>query len=108
MLSKRNSSPKPWRKDQATNLPGKPRMSAKRAKMGRFTPKCPELDKQAMEWFSQQREKVIHLSRCEMRRVFTESSEIVFQYVGSKESDWWSEIRCCHDNFKASKERCSH
>ena len=22
------------------------------------------------------------------------------QYVGSKESDWWSEIHCCHDNFK--------
>ena len=21
--------------------------------------------------------------------------------AGSKESDWWSEIRCCHDNFKA-------
>ena len=23
------------------------------------------------------------------------------QYVGSKESDWWSEIHCCHDSFKA-------
>ena len=36
-----------------------------------------------------------------MRRVFAELSEIVFQCVGSKESDWWSEIGCCHVNFKA-------
>ena len=36
-----------------------------------------------------------------MRRVFAELSEIVFQCAGSKESDWCSEIRCCHDNFKA-------
>ena len=20
--------------------------------------------------------------------------------MGNKESDWWSEIGCCHDNFK--------
>ena len=36
-----------------------------------------------------------------MRRVFAELSEIVFQCMGSKESDWWSEIHCCHVNFKA-------
>ena len=30
---------------------------------------------------------------------FAKLSEIVFRCVGSKESDWWSEIRCC-DNFK--------
>ena len=36
-----------------------------------------------------------------MRRVFAELSEIVFQCVGSKESDWWSEICCYHVNFKA-------
>ena len=36
-----------------------------------------------------------------MKSVFDESSEIVFQCVGSKESDWWSEMRCCHVNFKA-------
>ena len=30
-------------------LSGKLKMSAKRAKIGRFTPKCPELDEQAME-----------------------------------------------------------
>ena len=37
-----------------------------------------------------------------MRRVFAELSEIVFQCVGSKESDWWSEIRCYHVNLKAN------
>ena len=30
---------------------------------------------------------------------FAKLNEIVFQCVGSKESDWWSEIPCCHDNF---------
>ena len=47
-----------WRRDQAT---GKLKMSARRAKMGRFTPKCPELDEQAMEWFSRQRDQLFHL-----------------------------------------------
>ena len=50
-----------WRRDQATILSGKLKMSARRAKMGRFTPKCPELDEQAMEWFSQQRDRKSHL-----------------------------------------------
>ena len=50
-----------WRRDQATILSGKLRMSARRAKKGRFTPKCPELDEQAMEWFSQQRDQKSHL-----------------------------------------------
>ena len=36
-------------------------MSAKRAKMGRFTPKYPELDEQVMEWFSQVRDQIFHL-----------------------------------------------
>ena len=36
-----------------------------------------------------------------MRTDYTDLSEIVFQCVGSKESDWWSEIRCYHVNFKA-------
>ena len=89
-----------WRRDQATILSGKLKMSAKRAKMGRLAPKCSELDEQAMEWFSQHRDLTFHLS-CEMRRVFAELDEIVFQCVGSKESDWWSEIRYCHVNFKA-------
>ena len=35
-----------------------------------------------------------------MRRVFAELGEIVFQCVGNKGSDWWSEILCCHVNFK--------
>ena len=50
-----------WRRDQTTILSGKLKMFAKRAKMGRFTPKCPELDEQAMEWFSQQRDRKSHL-----------------------------------------------
>ena len=32
-----------------------------RAKMGRFTPKCPERDKQAMERFSQQSDQIFYL-----------------------------------------------
>ena len=50
-----------WRRDQTTILSGKLKMFAKRVKMGRFTPKCPELDEQAMEWFSQQRDQIFHL-----------------------------------------------
>ena len=46
-----------WRRDQATILSGELKMSAKRATMGRFTPKYPELDGQVMEWFSQQRDQ---------------------------------------------------
>ena len=38
-----------WRRDQATILSGKLKMSARCAKMSRFTPKCPEQDEQAME-----------------------------------------------------------
>ena len=33
-----------WRRDQVTILSGKLKMSAIRAKMDRFTPKCPKLD----------------------------------------------------------------
>ena len=50
-----------WRRDQATILSGKLKMSAKRAKIGSFTPKGPELDKEVMEWFSQQRDQIFHL-----------------------------------------------
>ena len=38
-----------WRRDQATILSGKLKMSARRAKMSCFTPKCPEQNEQAME-----------------------------------------------------------
>ena len=72
----RESMARRWRRDQATILFGKLKMSAKRAKMGRFTPKCPERDEQAMEWFRQQRDQILNLL-CEMRRVFAELSEIV-------------------------------
>ena len=50
-----------WRRDQAAILSGKLKMSARRAKMSRFTPKCPELDEQAMEWFSRQRDQMFYL-----------------------------------------------
>ena len=50
-----------WRRDQATILSGKLKMSAKRAKMGRFALKCSELDEQAIEWFSKQRDLTFHL-----------------------------------------------
>ena len=50
-----------WRRDQATILSGKLKMSAKRAKMGRFALKCSELDEQAIGWFSQQRDLTFHL-----------------------------------------------
>ena len=46
-----------WRRDQATILSGELKMSAKRATMGRFTPKYPELDQQVMERFSEQRDQ---------------------------------------------------
>ena len=46
-----------WRRDQATILSGDLKMSAKRATMGHFIPKYPELDKQVMEWFTQQRDQ---------------------------------------------------
>ena len=50
-----------WRSDPATIFSGEHNMSAKRAKMGRFTPKYPELDKQVMKWFSQERDQILHL-----------------------------------------------
>ena len=49
-----------WRRDQATILSGELKMSAKRADMGRFTPKYSELDEKVMEWFSQQRDQIFH------------------------------------------------
>ena len=33
--------------------------------------------------------------------MWIELSKIVFQWVGSKESNLWSEMRCCHDSFRA-------
>ena len=50
-----------WRRDQATILSGKLEMSTRRAKMSRFTPKCPKLDEQAMECFLRQRDQIFHL-----------------------------------------------
>ena len=47
-----------------TILSGELKMSAKRATMGRFTPKYPKLDQQVIEWFSQQREQGWYLLFC--------------------------------------------
>lgn len=55
---------RPWRRNQKTILSGELKMSAKRATMGRFTPKYRELDQQVMEWFSQQREQGWYLLFC--------------------------------------------
>ena len=57
----RESMMRRWRRDQATIISSKLKMSARRAKMSHFTPKCPELDEQAMEWFSRQRDQIFHL-----------------------------------------------
>ena len=51
-----------WRRDQATTLSGKLKMSAKRG------PKYSEPDEQVMEGFSWQRDQIFHL-QCEMRRI---------------------------------------
>lgn len=45
-----------WQKDQA-KLFNSELMSVKCTTMGRFTPKFPELDKQILEWFTEQREQ---------------------------------------------------
>ena len=50
-----------WRRDQVTIVSGELMMTAKHAKMCRFTPKNSELDKQVMEWFSQQRDQIFHV-----------------------------------------------
>ena len=64
-----------WRRDQVTILSGGLKMSTKRATMGRFTLKYPELDQQVMEWFSQQREQGWYLRfLSEILRVFEEFS----------------------------------
>ena len=58
-----------------TILSGELKMSAKRATMGRFTLKYPELHQQVMEWFSQQREQGWYLRfLSEILRVLEEFS----------------------------------
>ena len=44
-----------WRKDQANLFNGELKMSAKRKTMGRYTPKCPQVDENVLEWFTEQR-----------------------------------------------------
>ena len=72
-----------WRRDQATILSGKVKMSAKCAKMGCFTPKYPELDKQVREWFSWQSDQIFHL-KCKMRRVLPNWVRSSFNAWGAK------------------------
>ena len=44
-----------WRNQQRVLFSGELRMTAKRASMGRYRPKDPELDQQLADWFSDQR-----------------------------------------------------
>ena len=73
------------------------------------TPKYPELAEQVIECLSRQREEGKYCISFVMSngKSFAELSEVVFQCVGSKEPDWWSEMHCC-DNFNTShEEHCS-
>ena len=49
-----------WRNQQRVLLPGELRMTAKRASMGRYRPKDPELDQHLADWFSDQRTQGMH------------------------------------------------
>ena len=46
-----------WRNQQHVLFRGKLKMTAKRASMGRYRPKDPELDQQLADWFSDQRSR---------------------------------------------------
>ena len=50
------------RNQQHVLFSGELRMTAKRASMGRYRPKDPELDQQLAEWFSDQRTQGKHLA----------------------------------------------
>ena len=49
-----------WRNQQHVLFSGELRMTAKRASMGRYRPKDPELDQQLADWFSDQRAQGKH------------------------------------------------
>ena len=49
-----------WRSQQHVLFSGELRMTAKRASMGRFRPKYPEMDQQLADWFSDQRSQGKH------------------------------------------------
>ena len=49
-----------WRNQQHVLFSGELRMTAKRASMGRYQPKDPELDQQLADWFSDQRTQGKH------------------------------------------------
>ena len=49
-----------WRKQQDVLFSGKLKMTAKRALMGRYRPKDPELDQTLADWFSEQRSQDKH------------------------------------------------
>lgn len=44
-----------WRNQQHVLFSGELKMTAKRASMGRYRPKDPEVDQQLVDWFSDQR-----------------------------------------------------
>ena len=51
-----------WRNQQHVLFSGELQMTAKRASMGRYRPKDPELDQQLADWFSDQRTQGKHLA----------------------------------------------
>ena len=54
-----------WRNQQCVLFLGELKMAAKRASMGRYQPKDPELDQQLADWFSDQRSqgKILHSTK---------------------------------------------
>lgn len=49
-----------WRNQQRVLFSGELRMTGKRASMGRYRPKDPELDQQLADWFSDQQTQGKH------------------------------------------------
>ena len=49
-----------WRNQQRVLFSGELQMTAKRASMGRYRPKDPELDQQLADWFSDQQTQGKH------------------------------------------------
>ena len=83
-----------WRRDQATILSGELKMSAKRAKMGRFTPKYPELDLQVMEWFSEQRDQ----GKC----LIDDQTYVVVKTISKYETVYVLGTRACHSTLSVT------
>jgi len=71
-----------WRNQQHVLFSGKLKMTAKRASMGRYQPKEPEVDQQLVDWFSDQSSqgKTCSLKMTLITALFTFLLQVV--YVG--------------------------